>query len=327
MSAGFASLTKGTNPLYSGRVLLSLSELLESRGLLLLDGAMGTELARRGFELRDPLWSARVLIERPEAILDLHLDYLAAGADVLTTASYQISEIGFQASGETRARARAALADAVRLGQTAIERHERDREPSGIALAVSLGPYGAVLADGSEYTGDYELGHAELVHFHRERLAVIADTGAKLVAFETFPTMLEAEAALEALSHFPELRAWLSFVPRQEPRSFSALHSNQLLALGFNCGPVESIMQEAARGRRESPRPVFVYPNRGGRWDPVAKQWLNDEEPQPATWVDQCSSLGIRAVGGCCEIGPDAIRQMRAAIDLSPLPLPLPPLR
>lgn len=283
--------------------------------MLVLDGAMGTELSRRGFDLSDPLWSAKVLIEHPDAVLALHLDYLDAGADLISTASYQISEEGFARVGLSPSKARAALTDSLRLAERAVQLHaERSGTPAR-TVAVSLGPYGAILADGSEYTGRYALSYADLVRFHRSRFAVLADAGASLLALETFPSIHEAEAALEALEPFTELQAWLSFVPREAPPPVETLSSERLLALSFNCGPPELTLRNAARVAALSRRPVFAYPNRGGTWDPVTKTWAHDQPFDAAAWTSRCGALGIRGVGGCCELGPEAIRKMRETSD------------
>src|SRR6185312_3096315 len=175
-----------------------------------LDGGLATELERRGCDISGPLWSARVLHEAPEAIRQVHLDYLRAGADCISTASYQVSEMGYAELGRPREDAARALRRSVEIAEQAREeyRHESDRS---VLIAASLGPYGAALHNGAEFHGRYEIGFDQLVAFHAERLDIIAGSAADLVALETIPSLDEARAILAALARFPQLRAWLSF--------------------------------------------------------------------------------------------------------------------
>lgn len=276
---------------------------------------MGTELSKRGLDLEDPLWSARVLIEAPEAILDVHRDYLSAGAELISTASYQVSEEGFQRRGLSRAEARRALRTAYELAQTALRRHAEETGEYERRAAVSLGPYGAMLADGSEYTGAYSIRHAALVGFHRARFEVVSDLGAALVAVETLPTETEAEAVLEALEAFPALAAWISFVPRVSAAAVAELRSPQLVAIGFNCGTPELALQSAADCAQRGPKPVIVYPNRGGSWDAAAKQWRGAEAAVEEAWAERAAAAGVRAIGGCCGVGPAEVARLRARRD------------
>lgn len=318
-SSARASRTSNTRRLYSSSVLVSLSSLLERRPLLLLDGAMGTELARRGFDLRDPLWSAKILLEAPDAVTAVHLDYLAAGAELICTASYQVSEEGFEQKGLTRQDARRALHLAYTLAETAVRQHSERAPDTDRGIAVSLGPYGAILADGSEYTGAYAISHAQLVRFHRGRLAVVADTGASLVAMETLPTLEEAEAVLEALEALPELKVWLSFVPGTPSSAITTLRGRNIAAVSLNCGPSELVLREAGFTARSSPYPVLAYPNRGGTWDAEAKLWRDAQEASVLDWVDAARGSGLSGLGGCCGVSPAEIARMRQRLDADPI--------
>ena len=176
-----------------------------------LDGGMATELERRGFDLSGPLWSAHVIDQAPEAIQSVHLDYLRAGSDCISTVSYQISAQGYAELGRSAADAEAALRRSVALAGEARRRyaHENGRP---IWIAASLGPYGAALHNGAEFHGNYSIGFDELVEFHRARLATVAETEADLVAFETIPSLEEARAIVAALTHTPNISAWISFL-------------------------------------------------------------------------------------------------------------------
>ncbi len=188
--------------------------------ILMLDGAMGTELARRGWDVSDSLWSARVLLEHPEAIEQIHYDYLHAGADCITTASYQVSFAGFEQARKSREATVLALTESVRLAKQARARFAnslgRRREP---LVAASVGPYGASLADGSEYHGNYGCGPDELLRFHLQRMFCLSAAEPDLFACETIPSWEEAEILLQAVHQFPHLSAWFSFACKDGQRT------------------------------------------------------------------------------------------------------------
>lgn len=302
---------------------------LEQQGYVVLDGALATELERRGADLNDPLWSAKLLIEAPELIKQVHADYLRAAADVITTASYQATLEGFQARGMSAE----AAADLIRLSVTlAVEARDefwsecQDRKDRLRPLvAASVGPYGAFLADGSEYSGDYRLTHDELVEFHRSRLDILSRTPADLIAFETIPSFLEGQALVDLLRDYPGLTAWIAFSCR-DGRHVShgerlmkcaalAESSGQVVAVGINCTApryIESLVREARSATR---KPIVVYPNSGEGWDAVRGEWIPGVDDMriggPATtWYE----AGARLIGGCCRTTPDDIAEIRSAM-------------
>lgn len=300
-----------------------LEPFLQRFGVVILDGALATELERRGADLDDPLWSAKLLIEDPEAIRRLHYDYLLAGADVLITATYQASFQGFMARGMDPDQAAALMRLSVRLAQEA--RDAFWAEPAHRAgrlrplVAASIGCYGAFLADGSEYRGDYGLTKQELMDWHRPRMAVLAETGADLFACETIPCRVEGEALVELLEEFPHMPAWLSFsccdpehVCHGEP--FAACvaladRSPQVVAVGLNCTPPPFVEPLLRRARAATPKPLVCYPNSGEQWDPTARCWvpgtgLTDFTEPARLWY----AAGARIVGGCCRTRPEDIR-------------------
>lgn len=290
-----------------------------------LDGGMATELERRGFDLSGPLWSAHVLDQAPEAIQDVHLDYLRAGSDCISTVSYQISSVGFAGLG--RNDAAEALRRSVAVAQEARQHyaHENGRP---IWLAVSLGPYGAALHNGAEFHGNYDVSFDQLVGFHRERLVAIAETDADLVAFETIPSLEEARAILAALTDTPNLSAWISFTCRDsvhtahgEPLAQCARlldPSVQMLALGINCTAPQHVSALLAAAQAETTKPVIVYPNSGETWDAATRSWqgrrdLAAEVAAYGAQAGQWFAAGAQAVGGCCRTGPEHIRAVAAA--------------
>jgi homocysteine S-methyltransferase len=308
----------------------ALAAMLRARPLLVVDGALATELERRGCDLRDPLWSAKLLIEAPALIRQIHADYFVAGADLAITASYQASFEGFARRGLSHTQAAELMTLAVRLAVEA--RDAFWAEPANRVgrlrplVAASVGPYGAMLHDGSEYRGDYGLSQAELVAFHRPRLAVLAAAGADLLACETIPCLAEARALAELLCEHPQQAAWLSFSARDGARisagtpldaCVSALEAYpQLVALGVNCTAPEHIASLVRAARSATNKPIIVYPNSGETWQAQAGSWVGeascaDFAAQAVTW----HAAGAQLIGGCCRTTPAHIAALRQWAD------------
>ena len=292
---------------------------------MILDGALATELERRGADLDDPLWSARILSEDPDLIAAVHYDYFAAGADLAISASYQASFEGFARRGLDEAGAAALMLLSVSLACTARDRFWADPANRQGRLrplvAASVGSYGAYLADGSEYRGDYGLSREELIDFHRPRMQVLAAAGADLLACETIPCRLEAEALLVLLREFPRSVAWLSFSCCDDAHlchgeSFAesvalANDSEQIVAVGLNCTAPRHVEGLLRHARPQTTKPLLVYPNSGERWDAAAHCWLPGSGVTDfADPVRHWRAAGAQLIGGCCRTTPDDIRIM-----------------
>jgi homocysteine S-methyltransferase len=288
-----------------------------------LDGGLATSLEARGHDLSGALWSARLLTDDPDAIVAAHLAFFRAGADVATTASYQASFTGFAARGIGRDETARLLGRSVALAASARSAIS-DGRPRWIA--ASVGPYGAALADGSEYRGRYGLTVGELAAWHRPRLEVLASAGADVLALETVPDALEAEALVAALDGLA-VPAWLSYsVDGARTRAGQPLAdafavvagAPQIVAVGVNCCDPGDVAPAIAIAREVTRKPVIVYPNSGEGWDAAARRWTGrsrfsaaDAAPWVSQlvsqWVSQWVSLGAAAVGGCCRVGPAEI--------------------
>lgn len=301
-----------------------LDPFLAGDGVLVLDGGLATELQARGHDLDDPLWSARLLLDDPAAIEAVHDAYLAAGADVATAASYQASLPGLRARGCSDAEAQAVLRRSVELARRACERASTLRGPGlprPLAVA-SLGAYGAFLADGSEYRGDYAADDATIVRYHRERLDVLAPL-ADLVACETIPCLREAECLAEVLGDGPT-PAWVAFqckddahVAHGEPieRCVAAVaRVPAVVAVGVNCCAPWHVEGLVRRIRAACPLPIVAYPNAGERY--ADGRWCG-HAISPAALAELAArwhAAGARALGGCCRTGPAhvaALHQLR----------------
>ncbi len=297
--------------------------ILQKYGVFVIDGALATELERRGCDLRDPLWSAKILLEQPELICQVHYDYFLAGADCAITASYQATVEGFMRRGLSREAALELIQRSVELAKQArdqfwsVEAHRLGR-PRPL-VAASVGPYGAFLADGSEYRGQYGLSKTQLMDFHRPRMAALLAAGPDLLACETIPSRIEAEALVELLQEFPQAQAWISFSCRDEAHIWegdllrdcvqAVEASPQVVAVGVNCTSPRFIPALVAEARQATKKPVLVYPNSGEKYDPEKGDW--DGQPAYVSFGEQARewySAGAQLIGGCCRTTPEDIR-------------------
>jgi homocysteine S-methyltransferase len=292
----------------------ALTSLLAERDVV-LDGGLATELEARGHDLRDSLWSARLLVDDPDAIEDVHAAYFEAGADVAITASYHATLEGFEAQGIDRNEGRRLLRLSVELAQRA-----RDRTGGKGLVAGSVGLYGVVWADGTEYTGDYTRAASddEIAEAQRARMIELVAAGADLLAIETIPNLREAAIIGELLTELPEVEAWVAFCCRDGESTSdgtpigdairAAGRTGRVAAFGINCTPPQHIDSLLEHARRATDVPLLVYPNHGRVWDGDSYTWSGEGvDGFPAEAVERWRRLGARAIGGCCGIGPAAI--------------------
>ncbi|MGW7352168.1 homocysteine S-methyltransferase [Streptomyces sp. NPDC054784] len=297
-------------------------------GPLLLDGGLSNELEAYGCDLSDTLWSARLLVDGPDRITAAHRAYVRAGARVLITASYQASFEGFARRGLDRGRAAAMFGRSVRLARAATD--DAPGPGAGAAsgggagpvwVAGSVGPYGAMLADGSEYRGRYGLTVRELERFHRPRVAALAAAGPDVLALETVPDLREAEALLRAVRGCG-VPVWLSYTvaggrtragqPLDEAFDVAA-GRDEVIAVGVNCCAVEEVDHAVEIAAARTGKPVVAYPNSGESWDARRQAWHGTASFAPRR-VHGWLARGARLVGGCCRVGPDDVAALGRAM-------------
>jgi homocysteine S-methyltransferase len=300
---------------------------LSRQTFMVLDGAMATELEALGADLNDALWSAKILIEEPDLIETVHTSYLLAGADILSTATYQATYAGFAQKGISKKESDYLFQESVRLAASArrIFWNEPAKREDRILplIAASIGPYGAYLADGSEYHGNYGLSKEALQRWHQPQVEVlVAQKEVDFLLFETIPSLLEAEAIVALMSAFPDTPYCLSFSCRDSTHLSHgeafveavalASASSQMVGVGINCTPpgfVEGLLR-SVQGR--SSKPLMVYPNSGEIWDARNHCWrmpknLLSIPDQLTNWYQ----AGARIIGGCCRTSPDQIARIR----------------
>lgn len=287
-------------------------------GPVVLDGGLATLLEDRGHDLGSKMWSARLLLDDPAEIVAAHHEYFAAGAQVAITSSYQASFEGFAELGLDRAGAERALRESVSCALAA-----RSMCTDGLDrwVAASIGPYGAMLADGSEYRGDYGKTAAQLRDWHRPRFEVLADAGADLVAIETVPCLAEVQALVDLLAG-SGVTAWLCLTAQDgrtragemiEEAFALAGSSPEIIAVGVNCCPAPQTEDLTAMAAAITGKPVVVYPNSGETWLASSRSWSGDPSFRPAD-VRAWAQAGAALIGGCCRVGPTEIRELASVL-------------
>ncbi|SDA63863.1 homocysteine S-methyltransferase [Lachnospiraceae bacterium G11] len=317
---------------------MSIKDIVEKYGLLILDGGVGSEVERRGFEVKDKLWSAKALAEKPELLEQVHYDYFKAGADVGITASYQASLAGFRESGYSDEDAEKFIRKSVQIVKSARERfynelsdEEKSKRPYPLVIG-SLGPYAAYFADGSEYIGySDKIGPEEFKEFHKARIEWLLDEGVDALAIETTPSLREPLAVLDYLKeNHPEVPVWVSFNSRSgdsvsdgKPIKDAAKAINdyeQVVAVGVNCVEPKYVSSLISEIKASTNKLIVVYPNVGLHYDEKSIRWKwkhvdNEEEERFITFSDktkQWHEEGANLIGGCCNSTPSDIASIAA---------------
>ena len=277
---------------------------------------MGTELDARGVDTRNALWSALALIAAPDVVREVHADYLGAGARVITTNTYQATLPALIRSGEDVAGAKEVIAAGVRLAKEAAHRFETEHPEEPVIVAGGLGPYGAYLADGSEYTGAYDIDIPEDPGFrevHLPRIEVLVGEGIDLFALETLPRLDEAQALLAMVKGLaPQAECWISFQVRSDG---TRLADGTPLAEAAAWAAQEEIVVALPVLRAATNKPLVAYPNAGELYDPVTKSWRSaGEEGGLVELAPSWIAAGARLVGGCCRTRPAQVRELAHAV-------------
>lgn len=300
-----------------------IDNILKDFPLMILDGALATELERRGCDINDSLWSAKILAQNPEIIEKVHYEYFASGADCAITSSYQATIEGYIEKGFTKLQAISLIKKSATIAIKARDDFwknplHRINRPTPL-VAGSVGPYGAYLADGSEYRGDYKIGEEELIEFHRSRVKILVDAGVDILACETIPSLIEAKAIAKLLKEFPKTYCWMSFSAKNDLQiSDGTLISDcakyldaftQIAAIGINCSAPAHIPSLIEEIKKNSKKPIVVYPNSGEEYDAHSKKWHGNSSSETysrsaKSWFDK----GAKLIGGCCRTTPEDIK-------------------
>jgi S-methylmethionine-dependent homocysteine/selenocysteine methylase len=284
--------------------------------LHVIDGGLSTELERLGAKIQGELWTGRALLEDPDLVRQAHRAFALAGAEVVISSSYQLSRQGFLEVGLTEAEADEALRRSISVAREAVA-------GTNAKVAASIGPYGAVLHDGSEYRGDYQVSQAELEAFHAERLEVLLLESPDYLAIETIPNLVEARALAQVLKNV-DVPKWFSFTAGSAELLWSGEKITDavaaiaglpnLVAVGVNCVNPEFVADIAERIKSLTDVEIIAYPNRGGTWDSANGVWLGNKPREFASWLPEWQAAGVTWVGGCCGTDSVDISTLSAAV-------------
>ena len=272
-----------------------------------VDGGLSTALENNGNKLTTSLWTGELIRTAPTEITKAHLDFINAGSQVIITSSYQLSYLGCGKRGWSESETDDALRASTQLAKDAVNKSGKD-----VKVAASVGPYGAALADGSEYKGNYGVSKSVLKEFHARRLEVLIATSPDLLALETMPDTVEVEVLIELLSDCP-IPFWVSYSCKAGNQTNAGQSFAQAVAIaegamavGINCTPPELITELLLSAK--SDKPFVVYPNSGRSWDAVKKEWIGSRGAGfDQDLINQWKAAGAQYIGGCCGIGADEI--------------------
>ncbi len=312
-----------TSPIFS---------ILNRQGFVVLDGGLATELERNGCDLDHPLWSARIALQDPQAIKNVHLSYLRSGADMITAASYQVSFPGCRRQGMSDLNIGRFLKRTVEIALEARDEfygglNDSDQELRSVPLiAASVGPYGAYLANGDEYTGDYGISKEALYEFHIRRWEILAQTEADVMACETIPSFTEALVLKGMIEQTQNKKVYVSFsckdgahindgTPIKECVEMLA-ECDGVFAIGINCTQPYFVSNLIRKIKKNAPgKEIVVYPNSGEIYRAKTKDWKSlsnqiDFSRVSIEWFEH----GARLIGGCCRTSPEDVKAIREGL-------------
>ena len=308
----------------------TIEEILQKQKVFILDGALGTQIQKNGHDVNDSLWSAKFLNEDTSVIKEVHKQYLEAGADCIITSSYQASIEGFLKKGFSKEKAIELIKLSINIAKEARdefwETFEDKQTRVKPLVAASIGPYGAYLADGSEYSGDYKISDEELKDFHKKRLEIIVETNPDILACETIPVLKEAKIISDLLKQYPHIASWITFSAKNEnytnagddiKECMTYLNTQEhISAVGINCTAPQYIPMLIENIKSVCSKPIVIYPNGGSRYNPITKLWERGELSAQdfAKLAYLWYTKGATVIGGCCETTPNEIEYIRKTL-------------
>lgn len=289
--------------------------------LITLDGAMGTELEKYDVKTNDSLWSANALINHLDKIKQVHQSYFKAGADITITDTYQANIKAFEDRGYSHVQALKFIQNGINIAKEARD----ENNPKGL-VAGCVGPYGTYLADGSEYTGNYQLSNEAYYNFHYEKIKTIIETGADLISIDTIPNFKEVKFLGKLMDqNFSNTPYWISLSIKNPAYLADGTPINQVVqwineqtnavGIGINCTPIPNITPILKNIHHLTNLPLIVYPNPGDKYNPITKTWTTSNhnysfEKLVPEWI----KLGAKVIGGCCRTTPNDIKIIHTII-------------
>ena len=280
--------------------------------IIILDGGFGTTVEQFGYDVKHELWSSNLLQSNPEAVYKVHQAFVDSGAEIILTNTYQASVQSFLNIGITKDEARTYLEKAVELATRAAD--------DKAIVAGSLGPYGAMLGNGSEYTGDYKETEEDYIKYHKERLDILLEAGVNVFAFETIPNIEEIKAVKMLLRDYPSIEAWISVTLKDSDHLSDGTPIEEVIrvvnvidnvvAFGVNCTSVKVIDGAVDKLIALSDKPLILYPNGGRKYDAVKKIWIDQHDESFVEAAVKWKDKAVKMIGGCCEVGPEEISEL-----------------
>jgi homocysteine S-methyltransferase len=320
-----------------------MTEFFKQKPFAVLDGGLATSLEAKGADLKHKLWSAKVLKESPELIFDTHFEFMVAGADIILTSSYQASVNGFKNYGLYDREARETIFSSVMLACYARDKfieHQKKAEENlrPIMIGGSCGPYGAILADGSEYNPHYidmKAGtiqkdiSAALVDYYQTKIEILLaprnNFRCNFLAFETLPSVIEAQVIAAIMKKYPGAKYWLSFSnPSEALQAIAKMKTNpQIIAFGLNCvspkASLEALPSLKTQLQGDSAAVLVIYPNSGSAYNPVKKEWSRDKaQIDWANFAKSANQAGASVIGGCCQTTTEDIKTISSMLSYTP---------
>jgi len=286
----------------------------------LLDGSMSFPMEHLGYNLKNKLWTGMALISDPDIIKNIHKDYINAGADYISTSTYQVSYDRLQNMGYQSSEIKKVFQKSVDLVKEAIKESGSKKE---IKIVGSFGPFASYDPNASEYVGKYNSTDDEIKNFHLNNINIIEETDLDIILYETIPCLREIKILSKILSQTNK-EIWISITCNEniEFRDGSSFKEackiisqiEQITTLGINCFSPLLVEKALKELKKYSNKKTLVYPNSGEKYNPKDKYWSGKNEFNNLM-IKNWLSLSPDIIGGCCRVGYNNIKKMREEID------------
>lgn len=282
----------------------------------LLDGSLSYPLENKGINLNTRLWTAQVLIDDPHILSEIHSKYVKCGVDYISTSSYQLSHDALLQLGYSKKKINKIFKRSVDLAVKAVEKKE-------IEIVGSFGPFGSLLADGSEYTGKYKYDDLIIKNYHKNNFEVINNQKLDIILYETIPSLKEIKIISDVIK-YSQKKFWISMTCNKnlKLRDNSSLKEackilsemDNISVIGVNCIDPLITSDIIKKLKDYSSKKILVYPNSGEKYNSYTKKW-DGESSINNELIKDWISLSPDIIGGCCRVGYDKISKMRSLID------------